>query len=172
MNSEYSITFRLPKKFSALAEEYLLESGEKNLNPLAQKLLVAELEKRHSKSESSISKFDDESVQFLLAAIGNSRELLLRLFEILFFPENAQKKFTETVEELQIDWSALIQMFTRRMLAPGTAPDTFAADTASEVDQIFDERIIQPAPEDFVPGALISAENNSPERLRQGSLFD
>ena len=172
MNSEYSITFRLPKKYAALAGEYLFESGEKNFNALAQKLLVAEIEKRGSKDENSTSEFDGKNTEFLLAALGNLRELFRRAFELLFDAENPKGRYENIAKEMQDDWSAIIEMFLRRTSAVDVSFEDFAADVETRINEIFDIKLIEPATKNFASAAVVEPKKNSPEILKQGSLFD
>lgn len=172
MSKEYPIIFRLPKKYHALAEEYLLKSGKKNLNALSQELLIAEIEKSETESMNSVHNFNNENVHFLLAALGNSRELFLRVFEVLFAGAEAKKQFENVIEELQYDWSVINQMFEQRIASRDDSALIFSDEISVEVDNLFDTKFIDSTRENSAASLLVEAENILPKNLKQASLFE
>lgn len=169
---EYSIIFRLPKKYQASAEEYLLKSGEKNLNALAQKLLIEEIEKGVTESNSSAHHFNDEYVYFLLAALGNSRELFLRVFEILFSGAEANKLFRNVTEESQNEWLLINEMFERRITSKDDHSGIFSDEISVEIDDLFETKFTNSVRENSDVSLLTEPENILPKNLKQASLFD
>lgn len=166
------ITFRLPKKYHCLAEEYLLKSKERNLNILSQKLLIAEIAKSGIESNNSVPNFNDENAQFLLAALGNSRELFLRVFEILFAGADAKNQFENVIKELQEDWSVINEMFADRTVSKNDPSAIFSDEISTEIDNLFKTQFINSAEEKFKATPAGEAENIPMKSFKQASLFE
>ena len=176
MSATNLITFRLPKRFHSLAEDYLVKNSEKSLNSLAQKLLISEIEKSEFTNHDAASKFDDESVQFLLAALGNSRELFLRVFEILFVSSNEKKLFEDVIEELQNDWLIINQKNAEEVLTEAAieTPEfkTDIEEIEFRLNQVFSNSATEKRSENFVNNSLSNATKKSSKRLTQTLLFE
>lgn len=172
MNTTYPIIFRLPKQFHDSAEEFLEKNGEKNFNALSKKLLIEAIEKSKTESKYPPSNFDDEHVQFLLAALGNSRELFLRVFEILFAGAQEKKQFENVIKELDKDWSVINRMFFERTSAIDGDSAIFSDEILAEVDNIFDTKFANSRHGKIHSSKSSKTENFSSRQLKQASLFD
>lgn len=166
------IIFRLPKKYHSLAEEFLAKSGEKSFNVLSRKLLIAEIEKSGKIDGNSAPNFDDENAQFLLAALGNSRELFLRVFEILFAGADAKNQFENVIKELQEDWSVINEMFADRTVSKNDSSAIFSDEISIEIDNLFKTKFINSSRENLITTPAGEAEDISMKKFKQASLFE
>lgn len=172
MNATDPIIFRLPKRYQLLAEEYLLKNSEKNFNTLCQRLLIAEIEKSENKNENVESNLDNEHIHFLLAALGNMRDLFLSVFEILFAQADSKEKFESIVADKQTDWSAITDMFLREIIANDESFEFLTGEISSEIDENFEEKFFIAKLNTTENITQTINENKSFENFKQVSLFD
>lgn len=166
------IIFRLPQKYNDSAEDLLAKSGEKNFNILSQKLLIKAIEESSIENNYSSPNSTDEHVQFLLAALGNTREIFLRVFKVLFAGADAKIQFENIIEELQGDWSAINQLYAQRADLESNSSTVFSDELSLEIDSFFETKFINSSQEKLITPSAGEAENISLKNLKQATLFD
>lgn len=138
------ISFRLPQNLQPLAQIAAVRAGDKNASAWCQKLVIEALSKTDELKENQISRQPPESfsVNELLKALSNLRQLNLDCFKMFSKDEEQYKEFLKVAITSEEDWLAITRDAGQTVDETADAPEaTEERESCREPDQADDAEI-------------------------------
>ncbi|MGI8670853.1 MAG: hypothetical protein ACR2J3_13565 [Aridibacter sp.] len=107
MKKSETVTFRVPVEMLRIAERKAEINGEKSVGLWCKEIFVNELQNSEEKTEKLPAKINDIDMDFLLRAIGNTRELVSRSFQMMFELAEESEKYEVRTSDLEFSWNEM-----------------------------------------------------------------
>ncbi len=145
MDESKSIAFRLSSNLQNLAENRAINDGEKSVGTWCKKIITAELlrtEKEKNISNSSANSTEDDLL-ILLQSVGNTRELILRAFQVLFGSAEAADQFQIQTRDVEDEWENITENYHKKKEMKYAEFDSKVEEISEDVNGvIYSERFI------------------------------
>lgn len=113
MSESRTVTFRLPAAVIKIAEQRVQIAGEKSIGLMCKNIVLNELQSKEKMTGALPAKINDIDMLFLLRAIGNSRELILRSFQMMFELTESGNEYDFRTSNLEVLWKEMQDEYDR-----------------------------------------------------------